>query len=74
MAVLPCCTPQPTCTPYQGFSYLDFCNNSCSTSTTITAYANDAAAGAAGVTTGKLWKTSSSNTLGLPENVVMVKA
>lgn len=39
----------------------------------IPAYNNDAAAGAAGLTSGAFWQTSSTNTIGLPRGVLMVK-
>lgn len=39
----------------------------------IPAYINDAAAGTAGLTTGTIWQTSSSNTLSLPAGVLMIK-
>src|SRR5690606_34652284 len=37
------------------------------------AYADDAAAGAAGLDTGDMWQTSSTNSLSLPAGVLMIK-
>ena len=40
----------------------------------IPAFDDDAAAGTGGLTSGDLWKTSATNTIGLPTGVVLVKA
>ena len=41
---------------------------------TLLSFNNDADAGTGGLTSGDLWKTSATNTLGLPAGVVLVKA
>lgn len=74
MAISACCNPAPQCNPSYGFSYLgSCCSSNSANSAVITAYANDAAAGLAGVESGTLWKTSASNTLNLPAGVVLAK-
>ena len=75
------CTPVNACQSkcYQGFQcgpslVADYyCPTSNSQVVSLPSYDNDAAAGTAGLTSGRLWKTSSTNTLGLPAGVVMVK-
>ena len=41
---------------------------------TVPAFDNDAAAGSGGVPQNGIWQTSATNTLGLPEHVLMIKA